>query len=44
MLNICKEEIMKDFLLACLLGIVLGIMFAVGLMGITFGQFLALFI
>jgi len=37
-------KIMKDFILACLLGAVLGIMFAVGIMGITLGQFLTLFI
>jgi hypothetical protein len=33
-----------NFLCACLLGAVLGIMFAVGIMGITLGQFLTLFI
>lgn len=35
---------MKDFLLACALGAVLGAMFAYALLGITFGQFLAQFI
>jgi hypothetical protein len=35
---------MKDFLMACLLGVVLGAIFAYGLLGITLGQFLAQFI
>lgn len=35
---------MKDFLLACVLGAGLGLLFAVGFLGITFNQFLHLFI
>jgi hypothetical protein len=35
---------MKDLLMACLLGVALGAMFAYGLLGITLGQFLAQFI
>jgi hypothetical protein len=35
---------MKDFLLACALGAIFGIIFAIGILGITFGQFLAQFI
>jgi hypothetical protein len=35
---------MKDFLMACLLGVAFGAIFAYGVLGITVGQFLAQFI